>query len=195
MDEKNVSANESDALKNLCRRVEESAGIPADTPRHFEAIAEAVFMRTGILLSPTTLKRLWGYLNEPTTPRRSTLDTLARFCGWKNFAHFVSGNAPEIESGTVGTRVLRANSALKRGTRVRLMWPPSRVCVIEYHGNQKWCVAYSEGTRLLPGDKFTCALIVEGEPLYIDNLERQGRRVGVYVCARRSGVKFSVLSD
>lgn len=195
MDEKNISANESDALRNLCRRVEESAGILAETPRHFETIVDAVFQRTGTLLSPTTLKRIWGYLNEPTTPRRSTLDTLARFCGWKNYAHFLSGDNPEIESGTVGTRVVRADSGLMRGTRVRLMWPPSRVCVIEYLGNRKWCVISSEGTRLKPGDKFSCAMIVDGEPLYIDNLEKQGANVGVYVCGRRSGVTFRVIAD
>lgn len=190
MDKQDISGNDADALNSLCRRVEESAGITADTPQHFENIVEVIFQRTGTLLSPTTLKRIWGYLNEPTTPRRSTLDTLARFCGWTDYDHFLTGNSPEIESGTVGTAVVRTDGGLACGTRVRLMWPPSRVCVIEYIGEGKWCVVSSVGTRLSQGDRFSCTMIVEGEPLYIDNLETKGTRCGVYVCGRRTGVSF-----
>lgn len=192
MDKETVSPTGSDSLSSLCRRVEESAGLAVLTPRGFESLSEAIFGRTGILLSPTTLKRIWGYLDEPMTPRRSTLDTLARFCGWKDYAHFLSGEAPEIESGTVGSRVLRVDGSLAAGTVVRLMWPPSRVCRIRYLGDRQWVVVSSEGTRLSPGDRFSCALIAEGEPLYLDDLEKDGSKPGVYVCGRRSGVTFMV---
>ncbi|MDE6536211.1 MAG: hypothetical protein K2K82_09435 [Muribaculaceae bacterium] len=192
MGKKSISGNESDAVKKLCRRVEETAGITAKTPRHFEAIGEAVAQRTGVTLSPTTLKRIWGYLNEPIIPRTSTLDILAKFCGWTDYDHFMAGDSPEIESGTVGSKVLRVDSSLARDTCVRLMWPPSRLCVIKYLGSGKWSVVSSEGTRLCPGDTFRCVMIAEGEPLYLDDLEKQGVNVGVYVCARRSGIKFIV---
>lgn len=192
MAQEDISGNESLALKNLCRRVEETAHITARVPRHFEMLAEAIFQRTGTLLSPTTLKRIWGYLNEPMTPRRSTLDILARFCGWTDYAGFLAGDTPEIESGTVGSKVLRADASLPRDTCVRLMWPPSRLCVIRYQGDGKWRVESSEGTRLSPGDTFRCVMIAEGEPLYIDGLRKQGVEVGTYVCGRRSGVTFVV---
>lgn len=190
MDKKNIPDISAEQLKDLCRRVEETYGKPVLTPLQFEALADDIFRRTGKLLSPTTLKRLWGYLNEPMSPRRSTLDVLARYCGWRDFEDFTKGNAPEIESGNVGTNVISAGKDVKTGDRIRLMWPPSRVCEIEYLGDRKWRVVASQGTKLSPGDTFNCALIVSGEPLYLDNLVHGDDRPGVYVCGRKSGVTF-----
>lgn len=179
-------------VKSLCQRVEETLGMEVTTPKHFERLAEMIFERTGTLLSATTLKRLWGYLNEHTTPRQSTLDILAQCCGWRGFHDFVAGNVPEIESGFVGSSVLNAERDLAPGDRVRLMWAPARICVIKYLGRNSWEVIRSEGTRLSPGDKFTCPVIIAGEPLYLDNVSHAGSRPGVYVCGRRNGVGFIV---
>lgn len=182
-------------LKALCRAVEAAANITASTPKEFETLSEAIYGRTGFLLSPTTLKRLWGYLDEPVKPRRSTLDVLARFCGWPDYAHFLSGNTPDIESGNVGSRYIRAGENITPGTLVRLFWNPSRVCDIEYLGAFDWKVVKSEGTRLRPGDRFSCRLIVAGEPLYLDNLVKDGNRAGVYVCGRKTGIDFKIVTD
>lgn len=163
------------------------------TAKHFERLSESVYGLTGVLLSPTTLKRLWGYLNENVTPRVATLDILARYCGWRDYQDFIGGDTPEIESGSVGASVLRADGDVARGSRVRLFWPPSRSCLIEYKGSLDWVVISSEGTRLQPGDTFRCPVIISGEPLYLDNLIHAGSRRGVYVCGRRSGVTFELV--
>lgn len=107
------------------------------------------------------LKRLWGYIVEPVTPRQSTLDVLARFCGWEDYANFSAGDMPEIESGNIGSRSLHAEE-MTTGARVRLFWHPARVCEIEYMGGNDWKVIYSEVTRLAAGDSFRCPLIVSG---------------------------------
>lgn len=190
MDKTNIPDISSEQLKNLCHRVEETYGKQVMTPLQFEALAEDISRRMGKRLSPTTLKRLWGYLNEPMTPRRSTLDILAHFCGWEDYEDFTAGNSPEIDSGTVGTNVISVEKDMKRGDRIKLMWNPSRVCLIEYLGDMKWKVVESEGTRLAPGDTFGCALIISGEPLYLDNLMHGNARPGTYVCGRKSGVTF-----
>ena len=53
-------------------------------------------------------------------------------------------------------------------------------------------VTASEKTRLKEGDTFECCLIVEGEPLYLDNL-RQGNRPPIaYICGKKSGVNFEL---
>lgn len=188
MDKKNISDVSAGQLKGLCESVERTYGKPVTTPLQFEALADDIFRRTGTRMSPTTLKRLWGYLKEPMTPRRSTLDVLARYCGWQDYVDFTDGNSPEIESGNVGANVISAERDMQMGERVRLMWPPSRVCEIEYLGERRWRVVDSEGTRLSPGDTFSCALIVSGEPLYLDRLVHGDARPGTYVCGRTSGV-------
>ena len=174
----------------LCRRVEKAFGHRVLTTGQFEALAQSVFERTGVLLSPTTLKRLWGYLDEDVTPRRATLNTLARFCGWSDFEAFAAGESVEVESGNLGRPTVRADRDVSPGDRVRLFWQPGRMCLVEYDGGQSWHVVESEKTRLAAGDTFRCVLIVEGEPLYLDDLCHGGQRPGVYVCGRRSGVRF-----
>lgn len=190
MDEKSIPEFSTELMKGLCQRVEETHGKEVRTPLQFEALAEDIWRRMGKRLSPTTLKRLWGYLNEPMTPRQSTLDILARYCGWLDYADFVKGDKPEIESGSVGANVISVAKDVKLGERVKLMWQPSRVCVVEYLGDLRWRVVESVGTRLSPGDTFNCALIVSGEALYLDNLVHGDARPGVYVCGRKSGVTF-----
>lgn len=177
----------------LCRQVEATAGETIETAKQFEDLSQKIFDRTGVLLSPTTLKRIWKYLDEPVNPRRSTLDVLARFCGWRDYSDFISGTVPEIESGNVGAYVIRAGKDIRPGERVRLFWRPGRVCDIEFIGGLEWKVIRSEGSRLTPGDFFSCALIVSGEPLYLDNLRHEGTVPGVYVCGSRTGITFRKL--
>lgn len=190
MDEKYISRASDESLNNLCRRVEETYGKTVRTPLQFEALADDIVSRVKTRLSPTTLKRLWGYLNEPMTPRRSTLDILAQYCGWRDYEDFLRGDHPEIDSGSVGANVISTSKNINPGERVRLTWKPSRVCLIEYLGGMRWRVVESVGTRLSPGDTFTCTLIVAGEPLYLDNLIHDNSTPGTYVCGRRSGIAF-----
>ncbi|MDE6337158.1 MAG: hypothetical protein K2L34_11375 [Muribaculaceae bacterium] len=183
---------EEDQVKELCKKVEEVAGIQAVKSKDFEHLVVRIYERTGTLLSPTTLKRIWGYLKEPTVTRRSTLDLLAQFCGWHTYDEFLKGSMPEIESSYLSVKVLNAERDLSKGDVVKLMWHPSRVCEIEYLGNNRWTVVTSEGTRLLPGDTFRCSMIMTGEPLYLDDVVHDGVHSGIYVCGRRHGVRFTV---
>ena len=86
-------------------------------------------------------------------------------------------------------RLSEANS-LVPGDRLRLTWQPERVCDIEYLGDLRFKVIASEKTRLHGGDTFECSLIVEGEPLYLDNLIQYNRPPIAYVCGKKSGVNF-----
>lgn len=174
----------------LCRKVEETAGVSPTTPKQFEDLSESIFRLTGKRLSPTTLKRIWGYIDEPLMTRRSTLDILAQFCGWSDYEEFEKGDMPEVESGRIGTKLINVERDVKKGDRIRILWQPSRVCVISYCGNRRWEIIEAEGTKLLRGDTFSCSIIAEGEPLYLDNLVHEGEASGVYVCGRRNGIRF-----
>lgn len=190
MSENNPTNEQSNIILNLRNRVEDTFGQPVNTPNKFDALVKMIFERTGVLLSSTTLKRMWGYLNEPVTQRITTLNTLSRFCGWIDFKHFSSGDNTSIESGPVGAPVVTAGNNISRGQCVRLFWAPSRMCLIQYKGDYRWEIIEAQGTRLAPGDSFDCAMIIWGEPLYIDNLSHPGQRPGTYVCGRRTGVTF-----
>jgi hypothetical protein len=71
----------------------------------FEKLSEAIQEATGIVLSVTTLKRLWGKLSYTNTPAITTLNTLAQYAGypdWGVFKRKVSaGGNPVIDTLTV----------------------------------------------------------------------------------------------
>lgn len=148
-----------------------------------------------ILVSSTTLKRLWGYLNEDVTPREKTLDILTQFLGyhdWEEYTHFAS-NKEEPQSTPVMNRKISVKDDLALGDRIRLTWQAERVCDIEYLGELTFKVITSENTRLQAGNTFQCSLIVEGEPLYLDHLLQSQQQPTAYVCGKKSGVMFEFL--
>ena len=54
----------------------------------FSELSEKIRQKTNVLLSPTTLKRVWGRLNYDNAPSISTLNTLAQFAGFLNWRDF-----------------------------------------------------------------------------------------------------------
>ena len=54
----------------------------------FERLSQLIHQETGIVLSVTTLKRLWGKIKYESKPNSSTLDALAKFVGAKNWRNF-----------------------------------------------------------------------------------------------------------
>ena len=49
-------------IEELRKSVESMVGKDMRTPKDFSMLSEQVFNRLKILLSPTTLRRLWGYI-------------------------------------------------------------------------------------------------------------------------------------
>ena len=76
-------------IARLRKKVEETFGREIKTPKDFENLSQVVNDRTDNYISATTLKRMWGYLTEPVTPRKGTLDVLARYVGYKDLDAFV----------------------------------------------------------------------------------------------------------
>ena len=54
----------------------------------FLELSERIQKHTRVLLSPTTLKRVWGRLDYQSAPSSTTLNTLAQFAGFLNWRDF-----------------------------------------------------------------------------------------------------------
>ena len=162
------------------------------TPKDFEFLRERLYARLHILVSRTTLMRLWGYVDEGVTPRKGTLDILAQFLGYQDWGGYCQNSLlpKEQQSSPIMSRQLSVTKELNVGEQLRLTWQPDRVCDIEYLGNLQFRVTASENTRLKAGDTFECSLIIEGEPLYLDHLKQGAQQAISYVCGKKSGVFF-----
>ena len=65
-------------IASLRREIETAVNRRLATPKDFDALREMIFSRLHILVSATTLKRIWGYIDDNVSTRRGTLDILAR---------------------------------------------------------------------------------------------------------------------
>ena len=95
------------AIKQLRLAVERKVGRKMQTNKDFDCLSDSVYDQTHTKISTTTLKRIWGYLSEGVTPRRYTLDQLARFIGYADFDAFCASleadKASQSDLSNVGT--------------------------------------------------------------------------------------------
>ena len=82
------SNRQIDALKDA---VVGTFGRTLDAPTDFDALSSEIQNKTGETISPSTLKRLYGYIKPATAPRPSTLSTLARYAGFSGWSDFCDG--------------------------------------------------------------------------------------------------------
>ena len=88
--------------EELKQEVERVVGHELREARDFETLSHLILKGTRERLSPTTLKRLWGYLkNEEVQTRQHTLDVLARFAGYRCYEDFCAhpDNKDDVQSG------------------------------------------------------------------------------------------------
>jgi len=66
-------------LHELQQEVEHLTGRRMHTPKDFQWLSDEIFCRLHRTLSPSTLKRLWGYFPSVRKPHPYTLNLLARY--------------------------------------------------------------------------------------------------------------------
>ena len=179
----------------LKKEVERVVGHQLKEARDFEELSLQLLKGTRERLSPTTLKRLWGYLkHEEVQTRQHTLDVLARFVGYKCYDDFC-GNVTmteEVQSGvTVAERV--AAGELRWGQLLAIRWRPDRRIVVKHLGDGRFVVTEAEHSKLGVGDTFVCHLMIQHEPLYLDQLVHNDMPPTTYVAGQRNGVTIEVM--
>lgn len=89
---------------HLCKQLIERKlrwGNGADwVTRDFEKLSALIFDETGVSLSTSTLRRIWGHTNYTNQPSLTTLDALASFIGyadWRTFQRLESIDHADVE--------------------------------------------------------------------------------------------------
>ena len=183
-------------VEKLKDYVENVAGFAMHTPKDFDALATSVFNETGSLLSPTTLKRLWGYLREKEiqTPRLSTLNILSKYIGYVDYTTFCKyqDHKGVCESDFITNNCLQTKS-LYKGDKIKLLWQPDRCVTIQYIGLYMFKVLESRNSKLSVNDIFICERIIENQPLLLSNLIHENGDPVNYICGKKGGVKFQIV--
>ena len=178
----------------LKQEVERTYGRQLKEARDYDELSNLLLTHTRERLSPTTLKRFWGYLkNEKVQTRPHTLDVLARFVGYKGYEDFCAQTErlDEVQSG-IKTEEKITTEGLRRGQRLIITWRPDRKIVVRLLGNSQFEIIEAENTKLSVGDTFRCHLMIQHEPLYLDEVVHQGQPAMVYVAGQKDGVVIEV---
>ncbi len=174
-------------IMRLRSAVERTIGRSLASPSDFSALSAEVTARSGgrETISISTIKRLWGYVASPHRPSEAILSVLARFCGYRDWAHFSS--LPGADSGFLVMQPVTPAS-LAAGDCLRLTWAPDRALTVRYLGGDTFEVTDSLNAKLREGDTFTATIFCKGYPLYATAIKRGSSLIPAYVAARSGGL-------
>ena len=181
--------NHSPEIKCLRSDLEQRVGQQLQSPADFQLLIQQIWEKNHAVLSLSTVKRLWGYVESNGAPRLSTLNTLAQFLGFTDWNAYLV--ALEQRGGTesamfTGEGIQTAD--LQAGDRIVVAWQPNRQCTFRYLGDNQFVVDSSKNAKLQQGTTFSAARFMIGQPMYLDNiLLADGTRTS-YVAGKRNGL-------
>ena len=194
-----VRMNTEQDIQLLISAIENAEGISKITSKKFEHLSQRIFMRTRERIGVTTLKRLWGYVNDTTTPRAVTLDILSQYIGYRSFDDFKRLYNADNVNGAPSSNITFGDCVyaddMEVGDVYRLTWSPNRVCIIEYRGDYTFIVKSSQLTKLIEGTTFRCQVIEKGEQLFLDHVyfDANQRSPLNYIAGKIGGVNYEKL--
>lgn len=176
-------------LQTLLQKVEEKYGRPLECTNDFRVLSALLEYECKEVVSVSTLKRLWGYVSQRTTPRESTLDVLSRFVGYKSFEDFRLSTFGKLDdtSGYLDAAFLSARDVQDGGV-LAIGWAPNRLLKLRKVGEQEWEVVSSYNSKLLEGDRFQAACFFKGLPLFIPSVVRGGNELPSFIAGKQKGL-------
>ncbi len=179
----------SPEIFSLRKDIEREVKRKIKTPYDFEFLSGVIWERLHENISPTTLKRLWGYIDGADTTRRSTLCLLSRFLGYADWEAYLAYlvECSDVESNLFEGEGI-SSTDLHPGEQVEVTWQPNRRCIFRYEGNSRFTVVSNANSKLREGDTFDAACFLIGQPMYLDNLVRGNNQPVSYVAGSRSGL-------
>ncbi|WP_046574226.1 hypothetical protein [Spirosoma radiotolerans] len=133
-----VSQQEDKELARCRRLIEEKTGWGSSdswSTQDFDRLSDQIAAQTGISLSVTTLKRVWGRVRYDSAPTATTLNTLAQFLGYENWPQFK-------ETAPTNTQQPASTAQPDIGTDATRDVPePARLMPVT--GNKRWWIGAS----------------------------------------------------
>lgn len=176
-------------LKFLLSEVEKTYGRSVSTTTDFEALSVVIERDINDRLSASTLKRLWGYVSNNSSPSLTTLNILSRFIGKNDFRTFCEDikKLSVFESSFFSSQFISA-ADLQPGNIIQIGWNPDRMVFLEYLGNFRFRVTRNLNSSLREGDEFEVSSFFLGYPLYIPRLLRNSEYTPSYIAGSVNGL-------
>lgn len=182
---------QSPEIVSLRADIERLMGRQMRTPADFDWLNLRIWETCHEYLSPTTLKRLWGYINGAETPRHTTLCILCRLLGYTSWEEYVESLSTrnEEESESFSGNGIRADE-LQIGECLEVAWRPNRRAVLRYEGGNRFTIVEAENSKLHVGDTCNAVCFLLNRPMYLDNLVQETQSPKTYVAGKRHGLTY-----
>ena len=179
----------SPEIQSLRRDIEQRMGVALQSPADFERLLQQIWDKQHSVLSLSTIKRVWGYVESSGAPRISTLNTLSQFLDYTDWNAYLVAleQRKESESGMFMGEGVRALD-LQVGERIEVTWQPNRHCVFRYMGDNQFVVEEAQNAKLQVGNTFYAVCFMIGQPMYLDNLLLADGTRTSYVAGKRHGL-------
>lgn len=182
-----LSSLRNDVNRRFAKRLQTAS----DYIRLSEAISES---KAGYI-SPSTLKRFWGYIRDGYSTRRiTTLDILARYIDYSGFsAYCESLSRSDNEISDYNSALSLDVQTLHSGCKLRVSWHPDRIVSMTYLGELTFSIDESINSKLTPGIKVKCLTLVKGQPLILNILPSdEGSPSQTYIAGKKHGIDWKI---
>lgn len=184
---------ESNEIDRLRQEVEKAISRRMSTPADYTFLSEKLVQTGCGYVSPTTLKRLWGYINDTRTlytPGNFTLRILCNLLGFRDMEDFIEASAALQSMEYTGHFV--ESRSLGENVEVILTWAPNRRCVLRHINSSLFEVTEVENSRLRKGDMVECVCFTQNAPAYFSRVFRKDSAPMTYVAGTANGIRFNV---
>lgn len=186
-----MNTPEIEELKSL---VEKKFKRILSTTTDFEEFSMELKRKGSKEISSSTLKRIWGYVNDSHKTRKFTLDILANYIGHENFDSFVSWLKTSTRYNSSFFNACQVlSSELNIGQQIEIGWRPNRLLRLRYLGSSKYEVVESKNSKIRVGDRFVTGCFIKGQPLILPFIERPEGNTPTFVAGRNSGLNMLVI--
>jgi hypothetical protein len=167
-------------------RFKERHGTALRYSKQCDALAAHIQEVCKTTISPSTLRRLLGFVKNTFQPREYSLDILAEYVGYKSWTHLLKslehgeGEAVKVIEKLKPTQV-------KSGQTVQVGFEPGRQVSIKREGGAYRVIASNE-KKLSLGDEVEFRIIELHYPLTFTRVVRGSKDIGRVQVAAFSGV-------
>lgn len=183
-------------IQELIRLVEQKYGKSIETTTDFEVFSLYLEQTRQGRISASTLKRLWGYVNDKRKPRNSTLDVLAVYIGHPSFEKYIEWlKKSPLYNSSFFTAFQLTSSDLAAGDMVEIGWLPNRRVKLKYVGDSFYEVLEAANSKLMAGDRFLTGCFIKELPLYLPYIIRNGEHTPPFIAGRNGGLSHIKLLE
>lgn len=172
--------------------LQQKCGHDLHSPTDIQRLALDIESTTDEHIGVNTLKRLLGSIDDERSPRTSTLDVIARYLGYGDWATLSNLDTGSNSSFTTTDGELRV-ADLTLGQQVLVTYLPNRRIVMEYLGDNRFRVLQRENSKLQVDDILTVTHLIRNYPMLATEVTRGESNLGSFTAGKAKGIDFQLL--